>query len=300
MLPEAQNKTVCFTCPSSCCINFRVPITGSDLYRLVTSHALNPADVGIFAPFTNEDKEPDILYFEPGGHAYQLSLQKKGLPEKSQTHLPCAFLLEFDDQTKRCGVYDTRPMSCRQFPTKLSERGVILYGHELCPPNAWSLERVDLSVMRLLTQIVVMEGAIYKAFIRRWNRFAELVPEGRRLTETNFFRWIMGFNGKVDSQLGVCYDDQDHLARLAGRWIESIEYTGCDPVDIADSEVRTTAHEIFAEDAQILIAIQSALDDLDHLVEIGQMEWSGERPSNPPGENGDGDAATGETPHGDG
>lgn len=130
-------KTVRFRCHSClhCCTDLVVLPTPFDVIRIVKGTGLEPeAFLEFVAPDEiQEVDDDDPTWLEcgekPGDDRYLMAL-------KRDPKLGCTFL---DRRSRRCGIYDHRPVICRLFPFKLQEtrdgqfKGFTLHQDVCCP-----------------------------------------------------------------------------------------------------------------------------------------------------------------------
>lgn len=226
MLPEAKHEAICAACKGGrCCVQYRVEILGSDLYRLVKGLTLAPQEFVYLARFAHGVDIPHPIFLSRERTPYQLCLQKKPAkkskkpkPDSIKSTEPCIFLVEFDAFTKRCGVYPHRPMVCRTFPTTSTTFGIDVPQRDACPPRAWTIERVDIPTAHLLHTLARIERDIYIAFLEHWNTIADATPEDRRLSPDAFYFSLLKFYGALDEAKSACFDLPDTQTALALGW----------------------------------------------------------------------------------
>lgn len=186
-LPEPRSHTGCPTCTTArCCVAFDPELTGHDLVRLM-SLGLAADDIAELRPTRLDQAGADAL-LGPDESAWDLRLRRTGAallpptgwPDPREDPRRCGFLVALGGAA-RCGVYTTRPMACRLFPSAKTSLGIFVATPEaICPPNAFAQERADLTTLSLLHRVAAAEREAYHCFTASWNARA---PEHRRLGE---------------------------------------------------------------------------------------------------------------------
>ena len=184
-LPEPKSKSGCDTCTtSSCCVVFDPELTGADVLRLVDGVGLEPSDIAELKPTRKDQAGPDAIHLGDLC-AWDLRLRRTAALAGAQGPggpRRCGFLVDLTHPdlppASRCGVYATRPLVCRLFPSDLTAFGVMVATPEaICPPQAWSQERADLATLHQLHLISRVERERFRAFLIVWNRVAEALSE---------------------------------------------------------------------------------------------------------------------------
>lgn len=107
-MPGSWEKYLKFRCTGcgNCCRDTVVCITDGDVKRIVDSTGLSPRK---FVKFYDHDEismsENDPLWVRFDS--------KKAVMGLRATHDRCVFL---DNKTNRCGIYEVRPVTCREHP----------------------------------------------------------------------------------------------------------------------------------------------------------------------------------------
>ncbi len=165
----------CATCHAGCCRSFVVPLTGSDVLRIIYGKNLS------FWDFACRWPDPDgkiALKYAPHFH-FRDQPQTPfviSLIQESSSQFPgtprCKFLAEGPQSAEhplgisQCGIYGERPSACRVFPTKFDRSGelAVIYDvpaagrdgshpvYRLCP-RTWRPE--DLDPIQQLQDLVV-------------------------------------------------------------------------------------------------------------------------------------------------
>lgn len=200
----------CATCHAGCCRSFAVPITGADVLRIEREVGTPFGDFACrwadpngkvargFAPHLHFDDEPSTPFV--------LCLQH--VPSEGHVGTTmCRFLVEGapDSETplgiSNCGIYGSRPMTCRNFPLKFNSTGELAILHDvpqrgrkgdhpaysLCP-RPWTSDDVDALTAPQDLAIAKFEWEFFRTLARVWNQaprsFAEF-PEFLRLVYRN-------------------------------------------------------------------------------------------------------------------
>lgn len=183
----------CHGCHAGCCRAFAVPITGADVMRMERELQLDFWQLAC----RWEDRDgaisagvvPQLRFEDDPTIPYVLCL----LHEPSQTFpatTKCRFLIEQPPSAEAplgrgsCGVYQSRPLSCRVFPTKLSESGslAVLYdvpahgrSHDSSPafdlcPQPWSVD--DVEPVAAVQDLVLLQFELrfFHQVATMWNR----------------------------------------------------------------------------------------------------------------------------------
>jgi Fe-S-cluster containining protein len=182
----------CDSCHAGCCRSFAVPVTGADVLRIERELGLAFWDFVCrwadphgsiarkHAPhfyFADEPQTPFVVCLTHAKSHYLNGTSK------------CRFLNECQPDAEhplgvaRCGIYASRPMACRAFPTKLNQTGelAIIYDipshgrnqenavYDLCP-GEWKPS--DLDPLQTVQDLVVAkyEMAFFHQLARLWNR----------------------------------------------------------------------------------------------------------------------------------
>lgn len=196
----------CQTCHAGCCRSFAVPVTGADILRIERDLGLcfwdfacrwaDPHDIIArnSAPHFHFSDEPQTRFVICLMHAKSEFLSGT---------TKCRFLTEGAPDAEhpigmaRCGIYASRPATCRTFPTKLNDTGDLTIIHDvpergrtqdhpayhLCP-RQW--EPSDLDPLDSMQNLVVArsEMIFFTQVSQVWNlcpRPWSLFPEFLRL-----------------------------------------------------------------------------------------------------------------------
>jgi Fe-S-cluster containining protein len=268
LLPEATHDAVCAACKGvKCCVNYRVSVTGCDVQRLVKGLSLSPQEVSYLQRVKTEAVQPFAVFLSRARDPYELCLQKKPPRTQDPTEKrPCAFLIELDSFTRRCGVYPHRPMVCRMFPTVATSYGVDVVQRTTCPPRAWTIERVDIPTAQVLHDLWRIERDLYCAFLERWNLLASATPEDRRLSTEAFFFMLLKFYGGLDPAKQATFEAPAAQAPLASGWRAAVSLHA-QPWTLLDSPQRDALLRCAGPIATAFMeAARDRLADLDRTV----------------------------------
>ena len=128
---------VCKTCAGGCCRAFNIPITGFDILRIMRTIDIDPFFFCGVKEITGErlekdlGKNPQFLFTDSGEARYYEIFMKRTFSRYFEGTLKCIFLQEWDakeyDSAElegiigRCGIYDCRPLACRNYPAKIDK-----------------------------------------------------------------------------------------------------------------------------------------------------------------------------------
>lgn len=188
----------CRTCHAGCCRSFAVPVTGSEILRLMRGTGLpfeavadrwpDPADRisrGV-APHWRFEDSPETPW------VLALKHRESGLHQGTSM---CGFLTEFEVQSAgskaastgcgttaaRCSVYEQRPLACRLFPFARSAEGAIHFppqpafgrdephtAYRLCP-HPESPDEATARELHRAFDVAAVEMAFFRGAARIWN-----------------------------------------------------------------------------------------------------------------------------------
>jgi Fe-S-cluster containining protein len=201
----------CAGCHAGCCRSFAVPLTGADIVRIERdlnctfwdfvcrwddTHGQIAAGQAPHFRFADEPATPFVLCL--------LQTASGNFPQSSM----CRFLAEQSPTaehplgTAHCGIYGSRPLACRVFPTRFNATGSLTVLHDvpergrptadgdiyrLCP-RPWDVADVDpisapqdLVLLRYETQFFAQVAALWNQSPGEWTAF----PEFLRVVYTN-------------------------------------------------------------------------------------------------------------------
>ncbi len=135
---------VCKSCAGGCCRAFNVPITGFDILRIMRTLDMDPFFFCGVAEISGEKlekglgKDPLFLFTDSGEAKYYEIFLKRVFSKYFETSYKCIFLQEWDAKeygsaelegiVGRCGIYDIRPLTCRNYPAKIDkDRKLYMY-----------------------------------------------------------------------------------------------------------------------------------------------------------------------------
>lgn len=183
---------MCATCHGGCCRSFAVPVSGADIIRIETERGLS------FWEFMCRWADPEGRIAR--NHAPHFFFEDEPdtpfticLMHEASRFFPgttkCLFLQETPADTEhplglaQCGIYESRPHTCRAFPTRLNASGelAILYDvpargrdgdepvYSLCP-RPWELS--DLDPISTVQDLVVAkyEMDLFHTLADYWNQ----------------------------------------------------------------------------------------------------------------------------------
>lgn len=165
-MSEAWEKYLKFRCTGcgNCCRDTVICITDGDVKRIVNATGLAPLK---FVKFYDHDEvsmsENDPLWVSFAGRKAVMGLRS--------TQGRCVFL---DDRTNRCGIYEVRPVTCRDHPfnVSLSDTGAlknISLSRIVKCPHEWDGNIAKRELRRVRTWNERQEGR-YLEKLKVWNR----------------------------------------------------------------------------------------------------------------------------------
>src|SRR5438477_10469891 len=160
----------CATC-GACCRSYVVPVCGYDVWLISTHQRLSPEQFVV--TYTENEGSLDGFRLEPEGNLFGMALDKQG---KFTQHQSCIFLMHLGDGNDRCGIYEHRPITCREYPMALWSSTVFLRKDALCPPGSWPLREVVRPSWKLALQRFHMYFDVYREVLARWNARVVLAP----------------------------------------------------------------------------------------------------------------------------
>lgn len=203
----------CESCHSGCCRSFAVPITGADILKVERDQGIGFWDfVCRWADPQGEIAQryaPHFHFADEPETPWVIGLKHVPSAIDSRT-TKCQFLVEEPASAEyplgrgTCGIYESRPQTCRAFPSKLndsSELAIICKVPEhvrddeadlykLCP-RPW--EPSDFDPVSTIQDLVVCqhEMKFFRSLATLWNQNLgewELFPEFLRIVYTNRIR----------------------------------------------------------------------------------------------------------------
>jgi Fe-S-cluster containining protein len=192
-LPVVESSAAsspCAGCHAGCCRAYAVPLTGRDIFRIVTEKKVpfwkfvcrwaDPSgriaqDIAPHFCFDDDRQTPYVIAL--------LQTESRNFPGTRK----CVFLNETEPAggaprgTGRCAIYENRPVACRVFPARLDEAGDLAVhavpepsgepGHaayQLCP-RPWSVADLDADEALKNLHECAREMDLFHAVARRWN-----------------------------------------------------------------------------------------------------------------------------------
>jgi Fe-S-cluster containining protein len=190
VIESPVTSSPCTSCHAGCCRAYAVPLTGRDIFRIVTELKIpfwkfvcrrsDPSGAisrGI-APYFRFDDDPRTPYV-----ICLLQNESRLFPGTRK----CGFLTESGPSAKaprgigRCTIYAHRPVACRVFPSGLDELGELAVhevpepsgefqheAYELCP-RPWSVADLDRDAALQTLRECAAEMELFHAVANRWN-----------------------------------------------------------------------------------------------------------------------------------
>ena len=183
---------ICESCHAGCCRSFAIPLTGADIIRIERELKLPFWDFACRWADPNgaiaRNYAPHLRFSDEPGTPFIIALMHEVSSIFVKT-TKCRFLIECPpDEGRplgqaRCGIYKSRPMTCRAFPTKFDAAGelaliedipshardVTIPVYQLCP-RPW--EPSDVDPIEGLQDLAVAryEMNFFKSLASVWNR----------------------------------------------------------------------------------------------------------------------------------
>lgn len=166
--PDLVAHFHCTEC-GDCCRRHRVPLTASDLARLVRATALPAPDLVDWLSPEEVDMsgEPESFVLLPAGR--RLPVLAHARPRSELQESACRFL-----DANRCAVYAARPACCRTFPLELQgdvesgKRRLMVLPDAACPALFNGSDRSDETIRRLIERSHELGRHI--ELVQLWNR----------------------------------------------------------------------------------------------------------------------------------
>lgn len=153
-------ETPCSTCPGKCCDQLAVTISVVDVARIV--RVLNIPIDDLLARYVDEDPRERPYAFMIRRQPIALAMNPPG----SKT-CGCPFLLQIGD-TRRCGIYDIRPGTCRVYPFSRENARVYHKKGTLCP-RRFRTDDEEARRIHLEIDEYQRQWNIHAEFARQWN-----------------------------------------------------------------------------------------------------------------------------------
>lgn len=190
VLDSPAPATPCGTCHAGCCRAHVVPLTGGDIFRIVTQLKVP------FRRFVRRWADPLCAISRGVAPHFFFNDDRRtpyviGLVQTESEAFPgtrkCGFLDETEAGhaaprgTGRCSIYEHRPLACRIFPSNVGEAGdlgVLAVQqppaepshavYELCP-HPWSISDHDPIAALQSLRDCADEMELFHAIAHRWN-----------------------------------------------------------------------------------------------------------------------------------
>jgi len=183
----------CENCHAGCCRSFAIPVTGADLLRIERDLSLSFWEIA--CRWADAEGQiagryvPHFFFADEPETPFAICLKQTESSVFPQTRR-CQFLQETPPDTQhplgqgRCGIYASRPMACRVFPTRFSNTGpLVVLNHvpqrvlptedgpiyNLCG-RPW--EAADIDPIQGLQDLVIakFEAEFYQQVAAAWNQ----------------------------------------------------------------------------------------------------------------------------------
>ena len=219
-----MSASPCATCATArCCTVFDPELTGPDVARLVAHLGLPPAHFAELAPVRADAIGLDGVRLG-GLETRELRLRRTLLGTGEGGLRRCVFLMHLGPGLNRCGVHAVRPAVCRLYPSDATRFGVVVgTPSDVCPPDAWVPERVDLRPLRVAHAEAAEERARWRVFLAAWDaagpqqRLSRLTVEAAR---GRFFEALLAFEAAAAG--GASSLDAAGATRLAAGVVEDV------------------------------------------------------------------------------
>jgi hypothetical protein len=187
---ESTVSSPCAGCHAGCCRAYAVPLTGRDIFRIVTQRKVP------FWKFVcrwadpsgriSQDIAPHFFFDDDRQTPYVITLlqtESRVFPGTRR----CVFLNETEPSggaprgKGRCTIYEDRPVACRVFPARLDDAGNLAVhavpapsgesthaAYQLCA-RPWSVADLDQDDAIKNLQECAREMDLFNAVARRWN-----------------------------------------------------------------------------------------------------------------------------------
>ena len=180
------------SCPQHCCASLAIPLTGCDLYDLV-SHLKVPARC--FAQAVALPRAGPLRFrLGPSGPWWRLLLARAQDPPG-----PCLFLADLEGGYRRCGVYEHRPARCRTYPfVEHDHEEPMLLPGRLCPAHSFEEpEPAQGFDWRQSAAWVRGRARLEEMAVASWNRRVSRLDPGAQLAWEHFLAFQLGLRGEL-------------------------------------------------------------------------------------------------------
>ena len=168
----------CTSCGVRCCNRFAVPLTGSDLVRMLKK---------VDAPIDEFCELASAQKIENAPHSYVFIFENKKLEEKLLTlkrrkNMYCIFSMH----SNGCTVWGAHPMVCRAYPFVAKEGGGIKVAKNFVCPRQWKAGEFEEGQIVEIVKKMDEEIFEYNKIVRKWN--AEFA---RKKDEKEFWKYLI-------------------------------------------------------------------------------------------------------------
>lgn len=221
---NGKKQDPCGTC-GACCRSYIVHLYGYDVWQISKAQRLDPEQFTI--PFPQVPPGPDGFVLDRNGPVLALALDKRGVLHPSS---PCIFLVEFNENQSRCGVYSHRPVGCQTYPMVLRNNQIVLDPNALCMPGAWAPDENRNPVWYLAGQHKRMQFDIYCDVVAHWNTL--VIPKTLQVSlglreYLDYLLNIYTYLEVLDKELGA-----ERLIEIKKTWgVNSLQTNNCTGLD---------------------------------------------------------------------
>lgn len=176
-----MSATPCHRCVASCCRGPVVDVTIPEVHSICEALHLQASDFTELTWLERPDPRRRIVRSPVAERYYRFRLRKVPDGEGSR----CVFLLPVTAERGVCAAYTHRPQVCRTYPSFLTGGGVVdTRGGRFCPPGVWSVEQLDVRLLRAEWNLHKRLRAIHDALVDGWNE--RVFMEGAPSSESRF------------------------------------------------------------------------------------------------------------------
>jgi uncharacterized protein len=152
--------TPCSDCPGACCHNLAITVSIVDVARIVRALHLPVHD--LLARYVDEDPKEEPYVFRIRRQPISLAL----MPNGSRV-CGCPFLVFVGDHA-RCGIYESRPGTCRVYPFS-DEGGKVFHKPDTLCPDQFSPGGKERKRLQKAIDVYQKEWGIHGQFCAEWN-----------------------------------------------------------------------------------------------------------------------------------
>jgi len=183
----------CTTCPGHCCSRNVINVCGYDAWAIARGLGIDPMDFLAFARL--EEQTPYNFRLDGSGTSYHLALNMNLYPDGARR---CIFGLALPRGQFRCGIYELRPIGCRNYPFTFGNEGPAFKPWALCPQTKWTMDHPDLDALREQLARSDMEFCIYRLVVSVWNESMVNRPSLEKLDFRPFVRYVIETYDRLD------------------------------------------------------------------------------------------------------